>query len=121
MPYYFAGFNEPNYTQIPDEFFDEVMCQLTEAELRVCLYIMRRTFGFKKRADAISFSQFLEGITKQDGERLDHGCGLKSPTHLSHALKGLELKGIIITEKARDGRGGKRATIYRLRFRQHLL
>jgi hypothetical protein len=29
-------------------FFDVVAPELTEAELRVALYIIRRTFGFKK-------------------------------------------------------------------------
>jgi hypothetical protein len=96
------------------------MCHLTEAELRVCLYIMRRTFGFKKRADAISFNQFLKGITTRDGDRLDDGCGLKSSSHLSAALAALEEKGVIIRRQQYDIRGGKQPTVYLLRFRQHL-
>ncbi len=117
MPYHFDGFDEPNYTQIPDIFFDEVMCYLTEAELRVALYLMRRTFGFKKRADTISLAQFLHGITTKDGDQLDQGCGLKSPTHLSTALKGLEEKGLIRRLQQFDERGGNRPTLYTLRFR----
>ena len=117
MPYVFAGFDEPNYTQIPDVFFDEVMCELTEAELRVALYIMRRTFGFKKRADTISLSQFLTGIRTRAGEQLDRGCGLRSPTHLSRALQGLEEKGIIRRIQQFDERGGNKPTLYTLRFR----
>ena len=34
--------------------FDELLPYLSEAELKVLLYIVRRTFGFKKEADAIS-------------------------------------------------------------------
>ena len=115
--YRFAGFAEPNYTQIPDIFFDEVMCHLTEAELRVALYIMRRTFGFKKRADAISFSQFLKGITTRDGRRLDHGCGIAGRTNLTRALKGLEDKGIIVARRSVSAKGDAQTTVYELRFR----
>jgi hypothetical protein len=116
--FHFDGFEDPTYTQIPDVFFDVIMCQLSEAELRVALYIMRRTFGFKKRRDAISLSQFLKGIVTRDGERLDAGCGLTSPTHLSTALKGLEGKGIIRRVQQFDERGGNRPTLYALHFRQ---
>jgi hypothetical protein len=116
--YRFAGFEEPNYTPIPDVFFDEVMCHLTEAELRVALYIMRRTFGFKKRADAISFNQFLKGITTRDGRRLDHGCGIAGRTNLTRALKGLEEKGIIVARRSTSTRGDAQTTVYELRFRE---
>lgn len=116
--YRFQGFEQPNYTPIPDVFFDEVMCHLTEAELRVALYIMRRTFGFKKRADAISFSQFLKGITTRDGRRLDHGCGIAGRTNLTRALKGLEEKGIIFARRSTSARGDAQTTVYELRFKE---
>jgi hypothetical protein len=115
--YRFAGFDTPNYTPIPDVFFDEVMCHLTEAELRVALYIMRRTFGFKKRADAISFNQFLKGITTRDGRRLDHGCGIAGRTNLTRALKGLEEKGLIVARRSTSARGDAQTTVYELRFK----
>ena len=41
--YRFAGFDEPNYTQVPDALFDELLPHLGDAELRVLLYIVRRT------------------------------------------------------------------------------
>ncbi|MGE0544866.1 MAG: replication protein [Dehalococcoidia bacterium] len=116
--YRFEGFAEPNYTQIPDVFFDEVMCHLTEAELRVALYIMRRTFGFKKRADAISFNQFLKGITTRDGRRLDHGCGIAGRTNLTRALKGLEDKGLITAIRSMSAKGDAQTTVYELRFKE---
>lgn len=116
--YRFEGFAEPNYTQIPDVFFDEVMCHLTEAELRVALYIMRRTFGFKKRADAISFNQFIKGITTRDGRRLDHGCGIAGRTNLTRALKGLEDKGLITAIRSMSAKGDAQTTVYELRFKE---
>ena len=57
----FAGFSSPNYTQVPDELFDVLLPALSDAELRVLLYIIRRTFGFKRDADAISLSQMVHG------------------------------------------------------------
>ena len=58
----FPGFQSPNYTMVPDELFDELMVELSGAELKVLLYIIRRTFGFKKDSDNISLSQLLNGI-----------------------------------------------------------
>jgi hypothetical protein len=121
VAYHFQGFDDPNYTQIPDVFFDEVMCHLTEAELRVALYILRRTFGFKKRSDTISFNQFIKGIETRNGEQLDLGCGLRSPTAVSTALQGLEDKGLITRVLQHDPRGSKQATLYTLCFKEHLL
>lgn len=55
-------FRKPNYTQTPNEFFDELLPTLKEGELRVLLVIMRQTFGWKKKWDQISFGQ-LERLT----------------------------------------------------------
>ena len=98
--YQFPGFSSPNTTAVPDVFFDELMGHLSEAELRITLYIIRRTFGFKKQVDTISFGQFLDGITTREGRVLDHGCGVKSRGHLSKALKSLVEKGVIIAVKS---------------------
>ena len=45
----FEGFSAPNYTPVPDDLFDELAPELTESELRVLLYVLRRTFGFKRK------------------------------------------------------------------------
>ena len=58
-PFRFSGFSSPTYTQVPDEFFDVLAPQLTENELRVLIYIIRRTFGFKKSQDDISLNQLV--------------------------------------------------------------
>ncbi|MHB8647666.1 MAG: hypothetical protein ACYDAR_17945, partial [Thermomicrobiales bacterium] len=66
--------------------------------------------------DPISFNQFLRGITTRDGRVLDAGCGIHSRTTLSAALKSLEKKGIVVSEKGMDERGENETTIYNLRF-----
>lgn len=53
-------FSAPNYTQTPNDFFDEVAKTLKEGELRVLLCIMRQTFGWRKQWDRISLSQLME-------------------------------------------------------------
>ncbi len=69
----------PTTTPVPDEIFDEWLAVLGHAELRVLLYIVRRTFGFDKRGgDTISYRQFTDGITTRDGRVLDRGCGVSN-------------------------------------------
>jgi hypothetical protein len=109
----FKGFFVPNSTQVPDALFDELMADLSGAELKTVLYIIRRTFGFKKQSDTISISQLLGGITKNNGEELDHGTGLSKPSLLS-ALKSLAERNIIIPTRKYDAKGGNMPTEYRL-------
>ena len=109
----FRGFNTPNNTQVPDELFDELMVHLSGAELKVLLYVIRRTYGFKRESDNISLSQMLTGIVKRDGTRLDHGTGLSKPTLLS-AIRSLVQKGMIVPERRRSTERGDEATTYRL-------
>src|SRR5918911_359399 len=94
----FNGYSKPNYTMVPDELFDEQLPYLSGAELKVLLYIIRRTFGFKKDSDNVSLQQMLNGISTRDGERLDRGVGLSKKTLLG-ALRSLEEKHIILTQR----------------------
>jgi hypothetical protein len=116
--FHFEGFETPNSTLVPDVVFDRLLTKLGEAELKALLYIIRRTFGFKKDRDPVSFNQFLRGITTKNGEVQDEGCGIRDRTTLSKALQSLELKGIIQSEKSRDERGENVTTVYSLRFRK---
>src|SRR4051795_9527229 len=97
-PSQFRGFRSPNYTPVPDELFDELLVELSGAELKVLLYIIRRTFGFKKDSDNISLSQMLNGIETRDGLSLDRGTGLSKKT-LLEALRSLEEKNVITTQR----------------------
>jgi len=54
-------FKKPNFTQTPNEFFDDIAKTLKEGELRVLLVIMRQTFGWgNKEWDRISITQLME-------------------------------------------------------------
>jgi hypothetical protein len=115
--YYFEGFSDPNFTQVPNELFDELAPQLTEAELRVLLYIVRRTFGFGKKDDAISVNQMANGITASDGRVLDYGTGM-SRSAVWRGAKGLVSKGILAVDHVQSTDGEYATNIYRLRFRE---
>lgn len=111
----FRGFRSPTYTQVPDELFDELLPELSGAELKVLLYIIRRTFGFKRDHDSISLSQMLHGVQSRSGEVFDRGAGVSKPT-LLQALRSLEERGIIETERRRSAEKGDEPTVYTLRF-----
>jgi len=112
----FDGFANPNYTQVPDELFDTLMTQLSDCELRVLLYIVRRTFGFKRDSDTIALSQMVSGITTKEGQVLDSGTGLSKAT-VARGLKGLREKGVIEATRNRSTARGDEPTTYRLRMK----
>ena len=118
--YRFPGFDAPNYTPCPDALFDELLPRLSESELKVLLYVVRRTFGFRKDADAISVSQMVSGITTHDGRVLDRGTGL-SKSSVRRGVQGLLDKGILLVEKVRSPDGDYETNVYRLRFRQEVV
>mgnify|MGYP000849192220 CR=1 FL=1 len=77
---------KPNYTQIPNVYFDSIMQKLNGSENLVFLAIMRKTFGWRKKKDRISYSQIMEMT------------GLVKSTTAA-ALKSLESMGYISSEK----------------------
>ena len=112
-PIRFRGYTSPHYTMVPDELFDEQLPYLSGAELKALLYIMRRTFGFKKTSDDISLSQICEGIVTRDGKVLDQGTGLSRST-AQVAIKGLVAKNLIQTTRRYSAARGFEATTYGL-------
>ncbi len=107
------GLPHPNTTPVPDIFFDQIAPQLTERELRVMLYVIRRTYGFKKREDAISLTQFAEGIVTQDGKRLDRGAGVNRRSVI-RAVQSLERQGLLEAVRITSCEHGNQASRYRL-------
>src|SRR3954451_22168029 len=114
-PYEFSGFLSPNTTPVPDVLFDELLLQLDNAELRVLLYIIRRTYGFKKSSDDISISQMVDGITRKDGTVLDGGTGL-ARSSVKRAIIGLLEKNIIVRKHNQANDGGNEPNTYGLRY-----
>ena len=92
----------PNSTQVPNIVLDLIIPRIPEAEGRCLLYICRRTFGFHKEADRISFSQFIDGIKTKDGKILDHGAGLARAS-VAKGLKNLTRSGLIVVRQTSKG------------------
>lgn len=113
----FKGFAKPNTTPCPDELFDRFMHELTHAELKVLLYIIRRTYGFKKSADTISLRQICSGITTKKGNRLDQGAGVSRMT-ATRVIKVLEQKGLIVIGRKKTEDGYNSINTYSLRFQR---
>ncbi len=109
-------FARPTTTATPDEIFEEWVHVLSHAELLALLYVVRRTLGFKKDADSISYTQFLHGIVTREGKVLDRGCGIKSRGTLAAALRRLEERGLIRSVKTQTAAGDQATTRYALWF-----
>jgi phage replication O-like protein O len=112
----FPGFQFPNTTQIPNKVFDSLMPHLSGGELKVLIYICRRTFGFRKDSDRISLSQISKGITTKAGRVLDQGTGL-SKRQVQRALRVLEGRRVILVERNVDESGLHEINTYRLNVR----
>lgn len=65
-------FENPNFTQVPNSLFDEIMGDMGESELKVVLAIIRKTKGWNKTHDRISVSQ-LEKLTKLSRRAVFYG------------------------------------------------
>jgi len=83
------------WTKVNDAFFARLLPALPEGELRAFLYLVRRTWGYKRPRDHVSLSQFLSGVRTRDGTIADRGCGIKSRDTLLAALRALEARGAI--------------------------
>lgn len=51
-----SGFQSPNYTQTPNNLFDELLPDMELAELKVVLCIVRHTFGYHRENEGVKLS-----------------------------------------------------------------
>jgi len=93
------GIQAPNFTQTPNELFDEWLPKLKLVELRVLMVIVRKTFGWHKARDRISLSQ----LEKATGSRHDD---------IKKATDKLEKLGLL--RKEVEGSSGLQQTFYEL-------
>jgi len=111
----FKGFTRPTYTISPNQIFDELLDILNGSELKVLLYIIRRTFGFKKESDNVSLNQIVNGIKKKDGSMQDYGTGL-SKRSVQKAIIKLVEKNVILKTRRKDDIGKELSPTYSLNF-----
>jgi len=111
----FAGYRMPGYTQIPDQLLDEQLHLLSHAELKVLLYIMRHTFGYKRDGDHLSARQIAEGIVRRDGTRVDSGTGCEIAT-VRRTVKRLEELGLITVRREQPEHDRAEVNFYTVRI-----
>jgi hypothetical protein len=51
-----SGFEAPNYTMVPNDFFD-LVAEMDVSEIRVLIYLMRETFGWHRPTVQMSIRQ----------------------------------------------------------------
>jgi phage replication O-like protein O len=92
---------ENGFTKIANELLEAIYnTNLSAYETRIVMFIIRLTYGFEKKMDAISLSQFEDGIIKKDGTIIAKGTNLKH-RHICEVISRLIEKNIII--KSKDG------------------
>jgi hypothetical protein len=110
----FHGYRGPRFTPIPDEFLDHQLADLTSAEAKVMLFLFRKTYGYRKSGDRVSFAQLQRGTVAADGTIIDRGTGLSKAT-VWRALKGLQQKGLIEVYRQTTRAGDPDVNYYRIR------
>lgn len=100
---------------VPNDLLDDLLPSLSGAELKVLLYIVRRTLGFHRNAATISIAQIRTGLHRRDGTPLDRGTGL-GRTAVTDALRSLQERGMIVAHHNESEEYGTRPTTYALRF-----
>ena len=109
----FRGYRGPRFTPIPDEFLDHQLADLTSAEAKVMLFLFRKTYGYRKSADRVSFAQLERGTISSDGTVIDRGTGLSKAT-IWRALKGLQKKGLIEVHRQTTPAGDADVNYYQI-------
>jgi hypothetical protein len=111
----YLGVSSPNFTQTPNELFDDVMADVSGNDWKVVSYISRHTFGYGKAFDNISLSQICSGLTTEDGRVLDRGTGLPLSS-VKASLKNLLDQGIITRTRHQSHRYGHEPTTYSIKM-----
>lgn len=81
-------FKSPNYTQTPNDLFDDLLPSLGQAELKIALALIRLTFGYHR----IRVRRSLSKLSKMTG---------LTEANVIAGIRGLEERGLII--KRQDG------------------
>jgi len=104
MQHEFDGFEHPNHTQVPNDFFDRLLPMIKhESELRVTLVAIRRTLGYHTENAELSLS-FLMAATGMSRRAVREG--------LAHAIK----RGTIMIVNKQTARNG---AIYGVRWNKN--
>lgn len=90
----FSGFDEPleNWSKLPNALIAALPLVTSLAELKVILYVLRHTWGYKEyqQFKPITTDEFANGRKRKDGTRIDPGIGMSEPSVRSGINSALE-------------------------------
>lgn len=102
----FRGFRQPkaNYSKLPHQFISLLPEINSLAEMKVLLYLLRHTWGFKEYGTKkrITIDEFVHGRKRSDGNRYDAGTGLSEQGVRDGLAKALAHKFIVMDVDDRD-------------------
>lgn len=112
----FEGFDElqKNYCPLPLKLIANLHLIDSLAELKVVLYIIRHTLGWRDSEKRISLSEFCHGRRRRNGTHLDNGVGMSVSNIRNGLYKAVEHGFIEVVEEANSARG--QSAIYALRM-----
>ena len=115
----FSGFPYPeeNWTKMPNVLID-LLSDLTGAELKCLLYILRHTWGYQEfgQSKRLTVDEFEQGRKRRNGSRMDVGTGLCRST-VQCSLQSLVDKGYIEVD-VDDTDKGRIKKSYRVRMQE---
>lgn len=100
------------YKRAVQEFLMTRVCGgVSASEQAVLWFIFNRTIHWRKEWEVITYSQFVNGVRKEDGTLVTCGCGLSRTTVIA-ALKNLIADGLVLSRPV--CRFGQNLVEYRL-------
>lgn len=97
-----TGLPPPNHTQVPNILLDKMMLDMSESELKVTLAIVRKTLGWHKKKDQISYSQ-LEKLTGMGRQAVSTGIEAALKRGLIEIVgtgsRGVNIFGLVIDDQ----------------------
>lgn len=97
-----TGLPPPNHTQVPNILLDVMMLDMSESELKVTLAIVRKTLGWHKKKDQISYSQ-LEKLTGMGRQAVSTGIEAALKRGLIEIVgtgsRGVNIFGLVIDDQ----------------------
>lgn len=86
------------FLKVPRLLIDSWMTILSPAEFYVWLYIFRRTIGYKKDWEQLSYEEISTGQVARSGKIVDHGTGLGKNTVI-RAINKLKKRGLLAVQE----------------------
>lgn len=101
----FEGFIHPqeNWSKLPHQLVNSLDKFTSLSELKIVLYVLRHTWGFKDDAKTITLDEFQFGRKRNDGTRLDSGIGMTKPTIISGIKRAIEHGFICVESSGENG------------------